>query len=401
MRLLYVADGRSPITQNWIGHFTDSGHEVHLVSTYPIKTDLCLASLEVIPVAFGHIAGRSERPAMRYRAGLSKISELRGLLREAVPVGLRTRFRQWFGPLSLPAAADKLKQVIDRIQPDLIHAMRIPYEGMLSALAEPSVPLLISVWGNDFTLHASSTPWMSKYTRLALERASALHTDCLRDLRLARSWGFTIEKPAVVLPSGGGIQPDLFYPRPAAWVAEAGKFTIINPRGYRAYVRNDTFFQAVPAVVQSAGEIQFLCPAMSGEKRAEHWVEKLKILNSVQLLPPQSRLQMADLFRKSQIAISPTTHDGTPNTLLEAMACGCFPIAGDIESIREWITPGVNGLLFDPGDHEALAEAILLAMDQPALRHKALKHNLRLIEERADHRQVMQSAEEFYERLIQ
>jgi hypothetical protein len=43
--------------------------------------------------------------------------------------------------------------------------------------------------------------------------------------------------------------------------------------------------------------------------------------------------------------VSPAIHDGTPNSLLEGMACGCFPVAGDLESIREWITHGQNGLL--------------------------------------------------------
>ena len=33
-------------------------------------------------------------------------------------------------------------------------------------------------------------------------------------------------------------------------------------------------------------------------------------------------------------------HDGTPNTLLEGMACGCLPVAGDLDSIREWLKPG-------------------------------------------------------------
>ena len=41
---------------------------------------------------------------------------------------------------------------------------------------------------------------------------------------------------------------------------------------------------------------------------------------------------MAALFRQAQVMLSITTHDGTPNTLLEGLASGCFPIAGDIES---------------------------------------------------------------------
>jgi glycosyltransferase involved in cell wall biosynthesis len=117
-------------------------------------------------------------------------------------------------------------------------------------------------------------------------------------------------------------------------------------------------------------------------------------------LAAQSQGEMANLFRRSQISLSITTHDGTPNTLLEALASGCFPIAGDIESIREWITPGENGLLVDPGDASALASAIASAILQPELRKKARGININLVKERGEYRETMKKAEEFYQRLI-
>jgi hypothetical protein len=33
MKILYVADGRSPIAQNWIRYFAERGDEVYLAST--------------------------------------------------------------------------------------------------------------------------------------------------------------------------------------------------------------------------------------------------------------------------------------------------------------------------------------------------------------------------------
>jgi len=318
-------------------------------------------------------------------------------------VGARTTARQWLGPLTLRGAARRLKQVIDRVQPDLVHAMRIPYEGMLAALANPVAPLLISVWGNDFTLHAPATPLMGHYTRLALRRADALHADCQRDVRLAHAWEFDARKPSVVLPGAGGIQLDLFYP--AVEVAPTGPradtvFTVVNPRGVRAYVRNDTFFRAIPLVLARLPGVRFICPTMAGEPQAASWVRTLGISQSVELLPTITRSQMADLFRRAQVAVSPSTHDGTPNTLLEAMACGCFPIAGDIESLREWITPSVNGLLFDPGDPRSLADALLSALGNPELRHSARQHNLQFVAERAAYPSVMAQALDFYRSLV-
>ncbi len=116
----------------------------------------------------------------------------------------------------------------------------------------------------------------------------------------------------------------------------------------------------------------------------------------VELLPRQSRMQMARLFRQSDLVVSPSEHDGTPNTLLEGIACGCFPIAGNIESVREWIIPEMNGLLFDPGSPQDLADNILRAYHEPGLRRSAAAYNTQLVAERAEYQRVMGQAEGEY-----
>jgi glycosyltransferase involved in cell wall biosynthesis len=237
-------------------------------------------------------------------------------------------------------------------------------------------------------------------TRLTLERADALHTDCRRDLKLAREWGFEFDKPRLVVPGAGGIQLDVFYPAPSRSRARDEGWRVINPRGLRAYVRNDTFFRAIPLVLTQKPGVWFICPAMQNQPEAEEWASRLDVGDSLQLLPRLSRTEMAAALRRSEIMLSVTEHDGTPNSLLEALACGCFPIAGDIPSLREWIDPGENGFLVDPGDPDALAEAIVRALDDPDLRIQAQKQNARLIAERADYDQVMAQAAEFYAQII-
>lgn len=392
MRLLFVADGRSPISLNWIRYFADSGHEVHLASTFACEPGLPLASLQVVPAAFSSAKKTGARPGS---------GQAHSSLWGASAVGLRTKVRQWLGPLTLPRAARRLSGIIEQVRPDLVHAMRIPYEGMLAGMAVPrsGPPLLISIWGNDFTLHAPSTPLMASYTRLALESASALHADCHRDVRLARAWGFPAGRPSVVLPGAGGIQMDLFS-EPAVEAAAGSAPVILNPRGFRAYVRSDTFFRSLPQIIERYPALCVLCTAMAGEPQAEQWVQQLGLRANVRLLPHQSRAEMAALFRQAQVTVSPSTHDGTPNTLLEAMASGSFPVVGDLESLREWITPGVNGLLVDSGDPQALSRAMLQALEQPELRGRASQINRRLVAERAAYDRVMPRAEGFYRQLI-
>lgn len=411
MKLLFIADGRSPIATNWIGYFVQAGYEVHLASTFACEPPLALASLSFIPVAFSGVKGGSQ---VSPRGGKAS-----NLIWGATTVRARTMLRQALGPITLRKAARRLRRLIEEIRPDLVHAMRIPYEGMLAATAmhvpvkqaptgipegggRETPPLLISVWGNDFTLHAVSNPWMARHTRLALQRADALHTDCQRDLRIARDWGFRPEKPSIVLPGAGGVQIDLFFPPDPEGPGESSlrSRSVINPRGFRAYVRNDTFFRAIPIVLANRPEVRFVCPGMAGERRALDWIKDLGIENSVELLPHLSREGMADQFHRAAVSVSLTEHDGTPNTLLEAMACGCFPVAGDLESIREWISPGVNGLLVDPGEPQELARAILAALGQPELRKQAAIYNLKVIRERAEYGWVMDSAVRFYTGLV-
>ncbi len=380
MRLLFVADGRSPIAQNWIRYFAERGDEVFLASTFHCTVDFPLKQLELTPVAFSAVKKQSSRPGTA----------------SARTVGLRTLIRHWIGPLTISRSAPKLRAFIQEVQPELIHALRVPYEGMLAAQAYTGTPLIVSIWGNDFTLHAPSTPLMSYYTRKTMTVTHALHADCERDIRLGRKWGLSQDKPTLVTPGNGGIRSDVFYP-PAEPVKEP---IIINPRGFRAYVNNEAFFKAIPLVLAKRADAKFICASMAGESQALQWMKELKIEHAVQLNPPLTHAQMAETFRGAQIIVSPAIHDGTPNTLLEGMACGCFPIAGDLESIREWITHGQNGLLVNPNDPQSIADGILLAIQREDLRREAAGLNANIIATRAEYTRNMKLVGEFYESIL-
>jgi glycosyltransferase involved in cell wall biosynthesis len=328
-------------------------------------------------------------------------------------IGLRSVMRHWLGPFTLPGAARQVRKTLETLEVDLVHSLRIPFEGMLGAFAEPKMPLVASVWGNDFTLHARSSPGMTYHTRQALSRVDALLADCTRDIRLAADWGFRPDRPTIVLPGGGGVVRRLFkpaFPEMESLRPEVRKQLedlpkdspiVVNPRGFRAYVRNDTFFRSIPGVVERVPGTMFLCPAMAGEAEADRWLDQLKIEQSVRLLPKLSQEEIAMVYRMSTVMVSPSEHDGTPNTFLEAIACGCFPVVGDLASLREWVIDGDNGFLVDPDDPEALAQATSRALMNAELREQARKTNQDLIDERADRDRVAISAERFYKDVVE
>ena len=400
MRLAFIADGRSPIAQGWISLLTERGHEVHLLSTFRCVHLPGIASLHFIPVAFSGMGKQGERGEFHAPGGTQGI-------------GLRSVIRHWLGPLTLPRAAGTVRKILETLEVDLIHSLRIPFEGMVAASAQLQIPLVVSVWGNDFTLHARSSPGMKNHTRQTLSRADALHADCKRDIHLAADWGFHPDCPTVVLPGGGGVVRDLFKPalpemgvlrpevRKQLEDLSVDNPIVVNPRGFRAYVRNDTFFRSIPGVVEKNPGTMYLCPAMAGNEEASRWLDQLKIEQSVRLLPKLSQGEMAMVYRLSKVMVSPSEHDGTPNTFLEAIACGCFPVVGDLESLREWVADGENGLLIDPDDAEGLAQATSRALMSAELREQASKINQDLIDGRADRDQVAISAERFYKDVVE
>jgi glycosyltransferase involved in cell wall biosynthesis len=408
MRILFIADARSTISQGWIEHFVLRGDDIHVISSYPCESDaIAGAHIYQAPIAFSGLS-RLGHNGTGPSGRRSRVTELLATMRIKAMSGVVSDVRSWLSPVEVSRHVRKIRNLITSIAPDLVHGLRIPFEGILAAKSTPArIPLMLSVWGNDFTLLAKGNPLIARQTRKALQRVDALLSDCERDQRLARrDWGLAAEKLSVVLPSSGGVRRSLFYPdrvpelRARLHIPEFAP-VVINPRGFRGYVRQEVFFQAIPLVLKDYPGAIFVCSGMQSNPIAEKWTSELGIQNNVRLLPVSPHRAMADLFRLSDITVSPSEHDGTPNSLLEAMACGCFPVAGDLESVREWITDRENGLLCEPNDKKSIAGAISLALGDPQLRARAREVNTRLVIEQAEYDTVMAKAEDLYRQVLE
>lgn len=398
--IVLIADGRSPITHRWIAILNQLNIRITLVSTYPTNTSLPVEAVYTVPVAFSQFLQKKESNTGSNQA--AKTNWKTGLIRRFRSLFLAGRYR--FGPITLPLSGRKLKKIIREVNPDLVHALRVPFEGMLAQFTPPEYPLVVSIWGNDFTLHAGKTKSMRKNTVNTMNRTNGLMADVQRDINLSRQWGYERQKPSLVVPGAGGIDLSLItnakQPLPEGYDLPINRPLIINPRGIRAYTQTDIFFQAIPLVLQRIPDAHFICTGMAGEKQALDWVHTLKIEKNITLLPSIPQKDLWSILHHCQISVSLTLHDGTPNTLLEAMACGSYPIAGDIESIREWITPGVNGLLVDPHTPQSLAEAIVSTLNHPERFPAAAAENIRRIRQKGEVSWVLEQLDRFYRQFL-
>jgi glycosyltransferase involved in cell wall biosynthesis len=107
-----------------------------------------------------------------------------------------------------------------------------------------------------------------------------------------------------------------------------------------------------------------------GPQRAEleRQIAAAKLEASVRLegevADPRPYLAAADAFALA------STREGLPNALLEAMAAGLPIVATRVGGVPEAIEDGLSGLLVQPGDPHAMAEAIHRLWRQPELRQQ-------------------------------
>ena len=88
------------------------------------------------------------------------------------------------------------------------------------------------------------------------------------------------------------------------------------------------------------------------------FLKKHDLVNSIIFVGPRKREELIEFYQNCDLFVMPSLFEPVGFTAIEAMACGC-PVAVSANSgIAECIKDGVSGLLFEPGDADALAGKI-------------------------------------------
>ena len=90
---------------------------------------------------------------------------------------------------------------------------------------------------------------------------------------------------------------------------------------------------------------------------------------------PGFRNDVFDLLKSSDIFCFPSTREGMPLALMEAMAAGLPAVASNVRGNRDLIAPGKGGFLYSANDSDGFAEGIKKLIDDPSLRRKMGSYN--------------------------
>jgi glycosyltransferase involved in cell wall biosynthesis len=258
-------------------------------------------------------------------------------------------------------------------------------------------PRIISAMGNDFVYIAAHSPLHRMLTKRTVKGCDGFMADCLRDLRLAIEFGLRESAPRGFFPGNGGVDMEVFTPGIGQ---EERQQKILYFRGISPLFRPRTLMRAVAKLTADSQHSEVILHVLA-PRSSLVWFEREGSKNGLtrnnfiieEFLPTD---ELVRLLQTVAIVVSPTISDGTPNSMLEGMACGAFPVVSNLESIREWITPMRNGILFDPEDADELAASLALALRDLPLRKEAQVFNYGMIRERADYSKVMPAVNAFY-----
>jgi glycosyltransferase involved in cell wall biosynthesis len=115
----------------------------------------------------------------------------------------------------------------------------------------------------------------------------------------------------------------------------------------------------------------------SEEERLKQQVSALGIAGSCHFEP--ATRDVARWLGCMDIFVLPSLSEALSNSLMEAMACGCCPVASRVGGNPELVIPGSTGLLFEAGNAEDLAARLRLLIENEELRRRYAEASAHLI----------------------
>jgi len=368
LRLCYISNPNLIHTRRWISWFAQHGHTVCLLADVPLKEDWS----DVLVI------------------DLSKIFYARFVRFPIWTVWLKNFLREW--------------------RPDILHAHRINSAGWMAA-ASGFHPYVVTPWGTDIFVQ----PQHSLIARLL-----AWYT--LRQADLITTISHAMDVQAIQLGARAntlkrvqfGVELDTFKPgiatsqenldlRRSLSLPENAR-VVLSPRAVTPLYNLDIILKSIPLVRERVKEAIFIFLDYNTDadyKRQLAMTSKELGLDAfIRWVPPtRSRTEMARLYQLSEVVVSVPSTDGTPVSVLEAMACGKPVVCTDLPPLREFITSGENGWLVPVCQSSPLAEAILQLLAQPEQANEFGRKACKVVADKANSEVEMQRMEAIYYQL--
>lgn len=293
---------------------------------------------------------------------------------------------------------EALEKIINEVQPDVIHSFEMHYctIPVINTLNKfKSIPLIYSCWGSDFFNHLHNKKDLKKIKKVLL-RVNYLITDCDRDHYLATVLNFKGHYLGV-FPGGGGYEIEKLRTN---YVPISDR-KVILVKGYENFQgRAINVMKALDLIIDSLGKFDIV--VFSKRQKVVEYVEKSKNLkDKIKFLDTISNDALIKIMGTALIYIGNSTSDGMPNTLIESMIMGAFPIQSNPGNVTsEIITNFENGLLINDAENvDEIKNTILSVLNDSTDFEKAASINYEIVKKRYEYYNVQRKINDLYNKI--
>lgn len=99
----------------------------------------------------------------------------------------------------------------------------------------------------------------------------------------------------------------------------------------------------------------------------EALVEELGLTESVTFLGRLDADKIADLYRSADVMLNPSTVDNSPNSVIEALACGVPVVTTNVGGIPKLVRHEFDALMIEPRQPELMCAQVKRLIEQPEL----------------------------------
>jgi glycosyltransferase involved in cell wall biosynthesis len=269
---------------------------------------------------------------------------------------------------SLIARACVRKLAQNHLDFDLIHAHFLELGFAGAALKdERGIPLIVTAHGSDVYDLPFRDDWHKGIAKYVLSKADQVITVSQFNAAKLSSLGVSPRKLHVIY---NGYDARIFKPMPKQ---EARKRLalpltkkILLSVGNLVDVKGHEYLVNAMSVVLKTRHDAILVIVGSGPLRARLFdkIKRLKLNDEILLVGRKQHDDLPIWINASDIFVLPSLSEGFPTVIPEALACGKPVVGTTVGGVPEALSDQNVGILVNPKDSMALADAILVALEK-------------------------------------
>ncbi len=324
-----------------------------------------------------------------------------------VPLVLVPTLRNGAGPLADAAAFLWLYRYFRRERPDVVHLHLLKARllgGLAARLAR--VPLIVETFhGTLFADYyhpvvSRLLVWLERGLARLMDGVVAVSDAVADELRRLR---VTPDEKITVIPLGLNLEPFLEAVPPGILRRQLGigeEVPLIGMVGRLVPIKGLRYFvEAAAEMARRLAPVRFVIVGDGSERPAlERQVSRAALGGQVHIVGWRRDLER--VYPDLDVVMLTSLNEGTPVSLIEAMAAGRAVVATRVGGVPDVVQHGVTGLLVPPRDAHALAEATLSLLQDPGTRRRLGEAARRAVFPHFAAERLARDVDAYYRRLL-